>query len=119
MIIKNGVQIAGLKPIMQSAIDSANAVINEYNGTFMITSAIRTEEYNKLIGGHPKSKHLYGEAIDISVKLLQRGTRLFVVQELRKQLEPIGFDIVNEGNHIHIEYDPKTIKSDHLTSEDA
>lgn len=121
MIIKKNVQIAGLNPVMQIAINACRNVIEErYNGTFMVTSAVRGPDYNKLIGGHPKSKHLTGEAIDISKRLLQPGTIPNVVHTLRKVLEKKGFQVINENTHIHIQYDPSIIiYSTHLPSEEG
>lgn len=37
----------------------------QLNFHFTITSALRTEAFNKAIGGVPNSQHLKGEAIDI------------------------------------------------------
>jgi uncharacterized protein YcbK (DUF882 family) len=104
MIIKKGVDITRIDPVMGVVFKELENI--QDNGVcIVITSAYRTEEFNKLIGGHPKSKHLKGRAIDISKQYLVGHTD--VVNALRQKLNPVGFDVVNEDTHVHIEYDPK------------
>ncbi len=53
---------SGLTQICQSRLDYAEVL---YGGPIFVTSAYRTEEHNKEVGGVKHSKHLTGEAIDI------------------------------------------------------
>lgn len=99
-MIKPGVKIAGLKPEMQIALDYAEEVYETFNHTLIITEALAET-------GHVKnSRHYTGHAIDIRIWNL--GADLHrIFGRLLKGLEPMGFDIVLENDHIHIEYDPK------------
>lgn len=104
MIIKKGVKMAGLQPQMQIALDFLE--ILQTNGLcILITSAVRDEETNTKVGGHPLSKHLTGHAIDVSKKMLAGAHT--VAADIRANLKQHGFDVINEEDHIHIEYDPK------------
>lgn len=53
---------SGLTPQAQRALVLAEAY---YGSPIFVTSAYRTKEHNKEVGGVPNSKHIYGEAIDI------------------------------------------------------
>ena len=46
-----------------------------------------------------------GDAIDIRIRDLSQDHILYAEDELREELGN-DFDIINEGTHIHIEYDP-------------
>jgi zinc D-Ala-D-Ala carboxypeptidase len=50
-----------------------------------IVSAYRTPEYNKKIGGAPKSQHVEGKAVDIKIKGI-------TPKEVAKLAEEVGFD---------------------------
>jgi len=57
--------------IKQEVISTAvvmDTIRNFYNTPVIITSWVRTPEYNKLIGGAPKSHHLEGTAVDFVVQ---------------------------------------------------
>jgi len=55
-------------------------------------------------GAHlPYSKHYFGEAIDV---LPPRKDRERKIRRLKERLDE-DFDVIDEGNHIHCEYDPK------------
>jgi hypothetical protein len=38
---------------------------------------------------------------------LNENDRVEFIEALRKALEPRGFDVLPEDDHIHVEYDPK------------
>lgn len=71
-----------------------------------ITSASRCKEHNKRVGGAPKSEHLTGEAVDISLKPFDR----FKWGHIKKEADSIplirniGFqEYVESGeNFIHL-----------------
>lgn len=54
-----------------------------------------------------KSEHYLKHAVDLRTRELNpdQQSRWFLL--LRAILDPMGFDVVNEGDHIHIEYQPK------------
>lgn len=53
-----------------------------------INSAYRTSEHNAAVGGSPKSQHLKGNAVDISM----RNMKGITVDEFANIAERIGFD---------------------------
>jgi uncharacterized protein YcbK (DUF882 family) len=103
--IGDGVNICGLKQVMQIALVAVHKVYRKYNYPLEITSAFRDEYTNNLVGGHPRSKHLCGEAIDISISGIHKP--IVVQQDIMHKIKELGFDVVLESDHIHIEYDPK------------
>jgi uncharacterized protein YcbK (DUF882 family) len=110
MIIKPGVVICGLQPIMQQALDWAEECYDEYGHSLIITSAYRDPDTNRLVGGHPRSKHMDGLAFDC--RMWNVGVnRHRIYGKIRKGLEDLGFDVILSSNghteYIHIEYDPK------------
>lgn len=52
------------------------------------------------------SKHYSGEALDIRKFTLQSDQRKDFLVRIRKHLGP-SYDVVEEPDHFHIEYDPK------------
>lgn len=72
--------------------------------------------------GHhnPGSLHAIGKAVDLRTKDLSPPFLAQLVSDLRKLLDPQGFDVVNEGvnataatvgAHVHIEFQPKGTES--------
>jgi len=60
-------------------------------------------------GSHKQgSKHYSGNAVDVRVWGIPERHRESVCCALRMQLRS-NYDVVYEGNHIHIEYDPKIL----------
>lgn len=46
-------------------------------GAIRITSGYRCQRLNALVGGKPKSQHLYGEAADLHIASLEVGQKMF------------------------------------------
>ena len=61
-----------------------------------IHSAYRTKEYNKEIGGAPRSQHIYGKAADIDVK----GVSPLYVAQFAESDEIRGIGLYTWGCHI-------------------
>lgn len=58
------------EPLKQNIITMARTmdlIRNHYNEWVKINSWVRTPEYNKMIGGSPKSYHIQGIAVDFTV----------------------------------------------------
>jgi hypothetical protein len=94
--IKPGVRVEGLRPEIMLAVISAN----EWFGGRRMTITSGTE------GRHgERSKHYIGQAVDIRTKDLTSGEEW----ELREWLSNLGedYDIVQESDHLHVEFDPK------------
>ena len=94
---KHGVKLAGLQPEMLHAIDVCADVFDRDSLTVTITSA-RDGRH-----GH-HSHHYKGLAIDIRVWEIP-GKVNFYCEKFREALGP-EYQVINEQDHIHIEYDP-------------
>jgi hypothetical protein len=66
-----------------------------HNGS--VTSWIRTEEHNKLVGGVPYSYHLMGMGCDVVLDEMVKNER-FEEDAKHLQLDPIL-----EGDHYHLQ----------------
>ena len=103
---KDGVRIKILLPEIWTLfpiLDEIWRVTAEKNPT--ITSA--NDSKHKL-----QSKHYVNQALDIRSKDLSEQQKDQILEELKKRLNPIGYDVILEGRgssweHYHVEYDPK------------
>ena len=95
---KEGVHLAGLQPEMLVCIDKCAGVFAGMNITMTITSARG--------GRHSNYSHHYkGMALDLRVwEIIDIIDEVCV--SLRNELGS-DYQVFNEENHIHIEYDPK------------
>jgi len=96
MLLKAGVDISRLNREIRRALPKIEAVYDQYLETFVITS---TFEGNHGAG----SLHYANDAVDVGLPKKD-------VKEIFNAIkEDLGnsFDVVWEGDHIHIEYDPK------------
>jgi len=69
------------------------------------TEGHRTEEQNRLVGGHTESKHLTGQAFDLAISG-NKARDLIYVRELRRLFGPLGFSVVLKSDHIHLQTPP-------------
>lgn len=103
MKLKRGVTTGGTEPQIYYAIGIAEMVYRYlFNKDLVVTSL--TDSH----ADRPRSLHNQGLAVDLRTRDLtavQVGT---VTLELKRFLEPLGYDVVPEPDHIHIEFDPKT-----------
>ena len=89
---KNEVLIAdGLIDMLQSFRDYLQKPI-------IITSAYRSPEYNRKIGGSPTSQHLYGRAVDIKVP----GILPMDVGNAAAEIGFKGIGVYNTFTHVDI-----------------
>jgi len=54
-----------------------------------------------------RSKHYEGRAFDLRINDLPAEVREQIGVELQHELTPLGFDVVIESDHFHVEHDPK------------
>lgn len=100
---KPGVRIGGLKPQMLIALRVVEDQMNLLQCDTIVTSANDSQHMHG-------SKHFIGSALDFRTKHTGRGKA--VSDAIRKELGPMGFDVILEdlggqNEHLHIEYDPK------------
>lgn len=53
------------------------------------------------------SLHYKGLGADLRTRDIHRGEAESWAAELKARLEPYGFDVILESDHLHIEFDPK------------
>lgn len=100
MQLKSNVKLALLKPQLLVAILVVEDIFKKAGIPFVITSVNDGEHMNG-------SKHYTGEAFDCRTKDINQATlRHSILSSIKSQLDR-DFDIVDEGSHFHIEYDPK------------
>ena len=54
-----------------------------------------------------RSRHYEGRAFDLRINDLPAEVREQIGVELQHELTPLGFDVVIESDHFHVEHDPK------------
>jgi hypothetical protein len=98
IFFKTGVDLSGIDLKMFLIIAKIAAIFESYSEKLTITSA--------LDGTHlSNSLHYKGLAIDIRTRDLSKSFRSRIVQVLTANLGET-LDIIDEIDHIHIEYDP-------------
>ena len=101
MKIKHDVNLTGLKPEMLLGIMVVDSVYTSAGFDCVVTSISD--------GKHGRSsKHYIGNAADFRTSNIPQITSHIntLVTNLKESLGP-QFDVVFEGDHIHVEYDPK------------
>ena len=104
MLLKAGVDISRLKPQIRKKLPIIADLFERHtNGEFVVTSTYE--------GTHSEGSLHYADlAVDGRSSSTNGGAfsgeTLRLVDELKEELGP-DYDIINEGTHIHIEYDPK------------
>ncbi|MBU0995949.1 MAG: hypothetical protein KJ737_25935 [Proteobacteria bacterium] len=94
MLLKMGVDISRLERPIRRALNHIEKVFQKYGKEAVITSTYE--------GNHsPGSLHYANLAVDVRSKDLSDKE---VLQELRNLLGR-AYDVVLEGDHIHVEYD--------------
>ncbi len=100
MKLKQGVRLRWLKPQTIIGMIVCESVYKDAGVDLVITSVSDGQHMGA-------SKHYSGEAFDCRTSNIpDKTTRGAILHELKSQLEN-DFDIVDEGDHLHIEYDPK------------
>ena len=98
MKIKPSVDLRGIKPELVVAMILCEPVVSRH-AEFVVTSVCD--------GKHmARSKHYEGLAMDIRTREIQPEMLKPCLEEIKQALGP-QYDVVLEGDHIHIEFDPK------------
>ena len=106
--LKSGVRVGGIRPEMAVALVVIASVYDARAIPLVITSGL-DGEHNATSARHPRSLHYEGLAWDL--RLPSRSTSKAqddadVKAALASALGP-EFDVVLEGDHLHVEFDPK------------
>ena len=101
MRLKFAAKTLGLQPPILVAWGVAEMVYKLFGAACVLTSGTD--------GTHKEgSLHYKGMAIDLRTRDLTVDQRMGVFHYLRAILEPLGYDVVVEPDHFHVEYDPKS-----------
>lgn len=101
MMFKTSVNKDKVQPPIWYACGVAEMVYAYKGLLFTVTS---------LTDGHkdrPKSLHHQGLAVDIRTRHVGAQLLRTIYETIHGVLNPRGFDVVLESDHLHIEYDPK------------
>jgi hypothetical protein len=99
LLIKPGVRITGLRPEILLAAVVAERVYEAAGHEFIITACVA----GKHMAG---SLHYAGAAIDIRPRDVTADKIPAILATLKEALAD-DFDVLLEGDHIHIEFQPK------------
>ncbi len=92
---------AGLTANMTAIEEDVDAVYQELTSTDATVTFTTNGQHSQ----SPLSLHYSGNAVDLRVWGMTEQQKQQAVERLRERLGP-NYDVINEGNHIHIEYDP-------------
>ena len=98
MLIKAGVDISRLNPQIRRALKPL-AKLWVYEATELVVTS--TYEGNHM----PSSLHYHNDAVDLRWPVFRDEQKPFL--EKIKKLLGDDFNVMAEGPHIHVEYDPK------------
>jgi hypothetical protein len=101
MILKEGVTQAAVKAPIYYAVGVAETLYRDQGLSLVITSLTDSHE------DRPTSLHNVGLAVDFRTRDIQAPVVASIVRNLKVILDPLGYDVVLEANHIHVEYQPK------------
>jgi len=82
-------------------LDNLDVLRSRFNSSLTILSAYRSPYHNSCVGGAPRSRHLVGDACDISI----RNKDKFLLEKLALELKFTGFGYYN--TFLHIDRRPK------------
>lgn len=77
------------------------SVIYQQSGLDLVVTSLNDGKHSS------GSLHYSGRAVDLRTRNLGPGTRGIIYKALQRWLEPLGFDVVDESDHFHIEFQPK------------
>ena len=98
MLIKAGVDISRLNPQIRRALTPLSRLWGDEKRELVVTS---TYEGNHM----PSSLHYHNDAVDLRWPVFGDEQKPFI-EKVKRELGN-DFDVVAEGTHIHVEYDPK------------
>ena len=104
---KEGVELEGLQPEALSAVATAQGIVEDLGGKFVVTDTLGDDpgRKSKARGSKTDSRHFSGNAFDIRIRGMSVSIRKKVVAQLTKQLGS-DYDVVLKKDHIHVEWDP-------------
>ena len=99
MKFKKGVKVKGIKPELLIALVVADTCWKRFGEELVVTSVTDSKHGED-------SLHPSGNAGDLRTRYFTNAIKELVAQDLRERLTD-EYDVVVEGDHIHLEFDPK------------
>lgn len=105
MVFKAGVNPVGVQAPTWYAVGVAEVCYRNQGVALRVTSL--TDSI------HPDLKNIHGNgfAADLGIRGMTSQTVAKIVEEMKYHLYSLGYDVVLETDHIHVEYDPKPGRS--------
>lgn len=97
---KVGVNLKGLQPQMLVALRVVEQEYDRFGYETVVTSANDSQHMKE-------SKHYSGNALDFRTRHVIDAHLIDIIGEIKHILTPIGFDVVHEYDHLHVEHDEK------------
>ena len=102
MKFQPGVRSDGVVPEVWWAMGVADMLHRQRLGTEVEITSLNDHHEDK-----PNSLHLKGMAFDVRTRHMSAEQRRGFHLMLKTVIDPHGFDTIDEGNHIHCEFDQK------------
>lgn len=102
MRFQSNVRTDNVVPQIWWAMGVADLLHQEmFNKELEVTSVNDSHEHK------PLSLHNKGEAFDLRTRHMTPEFHLRFYRALKMRIDPKGFDTVDEGSHLHVEFQPK------------
>ena len=98
--IKSSVDLLGIEPQIVLSVSVAYAIYAEHDALPCTITSVTEGDHSRT------SLHYTGNAVDLRTRHLEDRKIKAITQDLATALGP-GYDVVREGDHIHVEWQPK------------
>ena len=105
MTLKSSVKSEGVQGPIWYACGIAEMVYRTNGLEFIVTSLADSHETR------PASLHNKGLAVDLRTRHVPHELLQTIRRSISRALRPMGFDVILETDHMHIEFDPKDGKN--------
>lgn len=78
-------------------LEAVLLIVEAHSGS--VTSGMRSRARNTAVGGHPRSRHLTGYALDVVLDVMDDTHITAFIDALRG----VGALGINEGDHVHVQ----------------
>lgn len=96
--------IEHLNPELRKALPAVGGLLSSLGITdATITSGYRDAERNAAAGGVPNSRHLTGDAVDIYIGDVDKGTQNQIQQLFKEYFDTVLYHDAGSGKHLHLD----------------
>lgn len=104
LVFGTGVQIGYFTPEVYMTLHTA-AIVSLLEGFDVYVTSVQDKQHN------PGSLHPFGLAADLGVQANEPAKLEKLFSQLTRRM-PTTYDVVYEGNHVHVEYDLHRVVKD-------